>query len=417
MIIISGAGISGLSLGLTCHQLGIPFQIFEKSQKIKPLGVGINIQPTAVRELAAMGLLNELEATGVKTRELAFFTKLGLEIWSEPRGLEAGYDFPQFSIHRGELQMLLYRTLINRCGTDTIKLGYEVIKSQTKQNKVHVSIMDNAGKLSEISGDLCIAADGINSVLRRQLYPGEGPPLWKGVILWRGTSKSKPFRSGATMAMIGHATQRIVAYPISTPDRNGNVIINWICERKSEDTKLIQENNWNKSVKFNKFLPYFETWSYDWFDFPNMVRSSNTVLEYPMVDRNPVDNWVDGLTLLIGDAAHPTYPTGSNGGTQAILDARSLGKALIEYGSTKTALHHFQEQTLKSSNSVVLASRKSGPDTILQIVEERCGGMFETLDSVISQQELSKHSANFKSLVGLSVTQFNKQSSLLGAYL
>nr|MBC8410290.1 FAD-dependent monooxygenase [Paracoccaceae bacterium] len=172
MIIISGAGISGLSLGLTCHQLGIPFQIFEKSQKIKPLGVGINIQPTAVRELAAMGLLNELEATGVKTRELAFFTKLGLEIWSELRGLEAGYDFPQFSIHRGELQMLLYRTLINRCGTDTIKLGYEVIKSQTKQNKVHVSIMDNAGKLSEISGDLCIAADGINSVLRRQLYPG-----------------------------------------------------------------------------------------------------------------------------------------------------------------------------------------------------------------------------------------------------
>ncbi|MDA1237793.1 MAG: flavin-dependent oxidoreductase [Proteobacteria bacterium] len=417
MIIISGAGIAGLSLGLTCHQLGIPFQIFEKAQQLEPLGVGINIQPTAVRELEAMGLLKELETIGVKTRELAFFTKRGLEIWSEPRGLEAGYNYPQFSVHRGKLQMLLYRALIKRCGRDIVKLGCKITETKTKGNKISISVIDQTNKLSKVEANLCIAADGINSTLREQMYPDEGSPRWEGVILWRGTSKSKPFRTGATMAMIGHATQRIVAYPISPPDRTGNVIINWICERKLENTNSTHENDWNKSVEYNKFLPYFKNWSYDWFDFPKMVQSSSKVLEYPMVDRDPVDNWVNGLTLLIGDAAHPAYPTGSNGGTQAILDARNLGRALIELGATEAAIIKFQERTLEGSNRIVLANRESGPDAILQVVEERCGGTFDTLDTVITRTELSEHSAKFKSLVGLSVEQFNKQPSILGAYL
>ena len=417
MIIIAGAGIAGLSLGLTCHQLGLPFKIFEKALRVKPLGVGINIQPTATRELVALNLLEGLESIGVKTRELSFFTKTGLEIWSEPRGLDAGYFYPQFSVHRGYLQLLLYNTLIERCGEEVVQLGSSVTHCLTVNRKVQVSLVDTSGKRKTIEGSICIGADGINSSLRKQLYPLEGPPSWKGITLWRGTSITKPFRSGATMAMIGHASQRIVAYPISSPDHCGNVVMNWICERKLESSQTPSKTDWSKSVDYTKFLPFFKSWSYDWFNFPEMVQNSKEVLEYPMVDRDPVDNWQDERMLLIADAAHPAYPTGSNGATQAILDARELGKALIKFGQNPTALTKFQQKTMESSNQIILANRKSGPDAILQIVEDRCEGIFENLHDVISHEELSNHSTKFKSLIGLSIDKFNEQTSILGEYL
>jgi 5-methylphenazine-1-carboxylate 1-monooxygenase len=406
-VLIAGAGIAGLSLGLTLHQIGVPFRIFEAAQSIKPLGVGINLQPTAVRELMDLGLGGMLDRVGLRTRDYGFYTRTGREIWTEPRGQEAGYRWPQYSVHRGLLQMALYEALIDRAGAEVVVTGQRVTGFRNGGGGAAL-LLDRMDGPTEITGDLVIAADGIHSAIRARMQPGEGAPVWGGAILWRGTTLARPFLSGASMVLAGHDTQRIVAYPISKPDpETGLATINWIAERSVDPSAGWRREDWNRAADVAEFLPFFEGWKFDWLDVPALIRGADKVYEYPMVDRDPIDSWTEGHATLIGDAAHATYPVGSNGASQAILDARILGAKLQEHGVTAEALRAYENEVRPAVNKVVLANRGSGPDAIMQMVEDRCGGVFQRIEDVISKQELAAHAAKYKKLAGLSIDDLN----------
>lgn len=409
-ILIAGAGIAGLTLGLTLHQIGVPFRIFEAVDRLKPLGVGINLQPNAVRELFDLGLERDLEAIGVSTQSLGFYTKTGLEIWTEPRGIAAGYHWPQYSVHRGQLQMMLYDALVARAGGDCVIPGHRA--TGVSGTTLH---LDTAhGPLTE-EGHLIVAADGIHSALRQQMYPDEGPPVWGGAILWRGTTMTRPFLGGADMILAGHDTLRMVAYPITRSDpATGLVTINWIAERRVDPAAGWRKEDWNRHADLEDFLPAFENWRFDWLDVPGLIRGAETVFEYPMVDRDPVACWTDGPVTLMGDAAHPTYPVGSNGASQAIVDARTLGAFVLAKGVTPDALVAYEERVRPRTTTVTLANRGSGPDAILQLVEDRCGGSFDDIETVIPRTALAAHADKYKSLAGFGVDALNAQPPLIG---
>ncbi len=414
-VLIAGAGIAGLSLGLTLHQIGIPFRIYEAVRTIRPLGVGINIQPNAVRELYALGLEEALGEVGVKTRSYGFYTKHGLEIWNEPRGTWAGYNWPQYSVHRGKLQMMLYDALIARAGADCIVTGYRATGFENGEGTATLHLRDQNGAPQRVEGDLVIAADGIHSAIRAQMVPDEGPPIWGGVILWRGTTEAEPFFGGEAMALCGHATQRLVAYPITYPDpETGLATINWITELKFEPDDSWRKEDWNRAADIDEFLPQFEDWVFDWLNVPALVRGAEQVLEYPMVDRDPLKRWTDGRVTLMGDAAHPTYPVGSNGASQAIVDARVIGAKLLEHGLTPNALRAYEAEMRPLTEKVIRANRGGGgPDAILQMVEDRCGGRFNAISDVIPKEDLAAHAAKYKDLAGFSIEALNQRPDLI----
>ncbi len=414
-VLIAGGGIAGLTLGLTLHQIGVPFRIYEATRAIRPMGVGINIQPNAVRELFDLGLAHELDRIGIKTRQYGFYSKHGLTIWEESRGHWAGYAWPQYSVHRGKLQMLLYETLIQRAGTDCIVTGQRATSFETTGTGAILSLenVDTGGQHS-VTGTLIVAADGIHSAIRAQMRPDEGPPIWGGAILWRATSQARPFFGGGAMALTGHDTQRVVAYPISEADpESGLVTLNWIAELRGDPSRGWNKEDWNRAASIADFLPQFESWNFDWLDVPSLIKSADQVFEYPMVDRDPLGQWTDGHVTLIGDAAHPTYPVGSNGASQAIIDARIIGAALLEHGLTNSALLEYENQMRPLTTAVINANRGSGPDAILQKVEDLCGGQFDDISEVIPREELAAHAEHYKQLAGFSVDALNAKPRLI----
>lgn len=409
-ILIAGAGIAGLTLGLTLHQIRVPFRIYEAVRRLKPMGVGINLQPNAVRELFDLGLKDALAGIGVSTQSLGFYSKTGREIWTEPRGTAAGYHWPQFSVHRGHLQMLLYETLISRAGPDCVVTGHRAVGFSGDR-----LTLETASGPSDAKAELIVGADGIHSALRRQIAPEEGPPVWGGAILWRGTTLAAPFLGGAGMVLAGHDRQRLVAYPITHPDpETGQGVINWIAELRVDPAQGWRKEDWNRAADLDDFLPAFEGWRFDWLDIPALIRGAEAVYEYPMVDRDPIAHWTQGPVTLMGDAAHPTYPVGSNGASQAIVDARTLGACLMAHGTTPDALIAYEALIRPRTTKVTLANRGTGPDAILQWVEDRCGGQFDDIDTVIPQAELAAHSAKYKSLAGFDVEALNAQPALIG---
>lgn len=406
-VLIAGGGIAGLTLGLTLDQIGVPFRIFESATEIRPLGVGINLQPNAVRELIALGLARDLDAIGVRTTQLGFYSKLGKTIWEEPRGEWAGYDWPQYSIHRGKLQMLLFETLLERAGTGCIITGARA-KGYTGQ-----TLLLEDGR--RFDGSLIIGADGIHSNLRAQMYPDEGAPIWNGRILWRGTTKAPAFAGGGAMAMIGHDQLRFVAYPISDPhSTSGEVTLNWIAEKQFDPTQTWQREDWNRPANRQDFLPLFQDWRFDWIDVPALITGADAVFEYPMVDRDPLPNWQDGHVSLMGDAAHPTYPVGSNGASQAIVDARVIGAEILHHGQSAAALSAYELRMRPLATEIGLTNRRGGgPDAILQRVEDLCGGDFDVIDSVIARKELAAHADRYKSISGFSIAELNAMPPII----
>ncbi len=402
-------------MALSCQQVGLPFRIFEQSTKIEPLGVGINLQPHAVRELIELGLQNELDEFGVRTTHVAYFSKLGGEIWSEPRGTDAGYIWPQYSVHRGKLQTMLHRALVERTRADIVETGCTLTGFEQDLDSVTAtcSSRENSSEF-EVVGDVLIGCDGIHSAVRKQFFPNEGPPVWGGAILWRGTTTAKPFLDGATMAMVGHEFQKFVTYPISNVDpHSGEMLINWIAELKYDPDKVWNKEDWNRPGILEDFLPEFESWKFDWLDIPQLIRDNNAVYEFPMVDRDPLDNWTTGRVSLLGDAAHAMYPIGSNGATQGIVDARILVRELLEKGSDNTALEAYEAERRPITSKIVLANRGNGPDQIMQIVEEKCGGAFDDIHEVLSQQELEDRASKYKHLTGFDVDTLNAQASII----
>lgn len=409
-VAIAGAGIAGLTLGLTLHQIGVPFRIYEAVRRLKPMGVGINLQPNAVRELIDLGLEDDLTWIGVATQSLGFYSKTGREIWTEPRGTAAGYHWPQFSVHRGHLQMLLYDRLIARAGIDCVVTGHRATGFSAA--RLHMETVDGP---VDAKARLIVAADGIHSALRHQMYPEEGPPIWGGAVLWRGTTQAALFLGGADMILAGHDSQRFVAYPITPPDpRTGQATINWIAELRIDPAQGWRKEDWNRQANLAEFLPAFEAWRFEWLDVPALIRGAEAVYEYPMVDRDPLDRWTLGPVTLMGDAAHPTYPVGSNGASQAIIDARTLGACLKEHGIAEKALLAYEAAIRPRTTAVTLANRGAGPDAILQLVEDRCGGEFDDIETVVPRAELAAHSAKYKSLAGFDVAALNAQPPLIG---
>ena len=408
-IAIVGAGIGGLTAALSLHAAGFAVRVFEAVPELRPLGVGINLLPHAVRELEELGLRAELEAAGVACAELAYYTKRGQRIWAEPRGVRAGYRWPQISIHRGVLQMALYDAARARLGAERIELGARLASFASAPGRgVRARFGDR-----DVQARLLVAADGIHSTARRAFYPHEGAPRWNGAILWRGVAEAEPLLDGRTMIMAGHTRQKFVAYPIRAP-RDGRQTINFVAELRREDGgALAEREDWSKPGRLADFLPEFEAWRFGWLDVPALVRAAAEVWVYPMIDRDPLPRWSNGCVTLLGDAAHPMYPIGSNGASQAILDARVLTGCLRHHdGDPERALARYDEIRRAATSEVVLANRAQGPEAALQLVEDRAPDGFARVEDVVSQAELAAIAERYKRLAGFSVAELNARESL-----
>ena len=415
-VLIAGGGIGGLTLALSLHQIGVPAKVFESVPELKPLGVGINVLPHAVRELIELGLHERLDAAAVATRELAYFSKRGRPIWSEPRGLEAGYKWPQFSIHRGRLQQILFEAAIERLGTQNILTSHHLSGWTETPNGIRASFVDKATGIAagDYDGAVLIAADGIHSAARERLYPNEGLPIWNGRILWRGVTTAKPFLSGRTMIMAGHEMLKFVCYPISKQaDRDGKLQINWIAERHMPPTYQWRREDYNRTAHMDEFLPWFADWKFDWLDVPGLIRNASHAFEYPLVDRDPIPQWTFGRVTLLGDAAHPMYPVGSNGASQAILDARVLTREILAHGVSDAALKAYEAERRPATSELVLLNRRNGPDQVMQLVEERAPDGFSEVTDVLSRQELEEIAANYKRVAGFQVEGLNAKPPIV----
>ena len=409
-VIIAGGGIGGLTLALTLHQIGVPFLVLEKSRTMRPLGVGINIQPNAVRELFDLGLTSEiLDTIGVSAKEWALVGLNGKEVYAEKRGLDAGYKWPQFAAHRGELLMLLYRTLIERAGAESVMLDAKVVKYlKQPAGEVDVSVRGSDGSRFQISGSLLIGADGIHSAVRAQMHPDQPPIHWGGAIMWRGTVRTKPLRTESSFIGLGTHQHRMVIYPISKPEADGTVLTNWIAELTIDRNEGWFEDSWFKEVPIESFAHHFEGFRYDWLDVPSMLNESECGYMNPMIDRDPVVTWIDGPVALMGDAAHAMYPTGSNGASQAIVDARVIGAAILTQGLTPDALKSYDDQLCKKVSELVLRNRSAGPFGLLDILNDRCGGVFENIEAVISLEERNEFMSKYKTAAGFAIEALNE---------
>ena len=415
-VLIIGGGIAGLTTALSLHQIGVDCRVFESVATIEPLGVGINTLPHAVRELTELGLLDRLAATGIPTAELAYFSRRGQPIWREPRGREAGYNWPQFSIHRGELQMILLEAARERLGPDRIMTGHHLARWEETATGVRTWFTDRrtGADLGSAEGSLLVAADGIHSTVRASLYPNEGPPIWNGAILWRGVTRAKPFLTGRSMIMAGHEFQKFVAYPISRAALDqGEAVINWIAERKFRPDQAWRREDWNRAGQLDDFLPQFESWRFDWLDVPAVIRGAERCFEYPMVDRDPLDRWTFGRVTLLGDAAHAMYPIGSNGASQGILDARVLAREILRLGPTTAALEAYEAERRPATARIVLANRGNGPEQVMQLVEQRAPDGYARIEDVLTPAELEGTAAAYKQVAGFDKDALNARAPIV----
>jgi 5-methylphenazine-1-carboxylate 1-monooxygenase len=414
-VIVIGGGISGLTMALSLHQVGIPVCVYEAVREVAPLGVGINLQPNAVRELTELGLGEALAAIGTATQSLAFFNKFGQLVWREPRGRAAGFNWPQYSVHRGRLQVMLAAAARARLGDDHLRTGCSFERFESRGDKIVARLIDrrNNGDIIEDEADVLIGADGIHSAVRRQLYPGEGEPSFAGQILWRAATETAPFLGGATMAIAGHFHQRIIAYPIgAAASGSGKLLTNWIAQM-TVATEAPPREDWNRKVAADRFLGSFANWRFDWLDFPRLVAETAEIFEFPLVDRHPVGQWSFGRVTLIGDAAHPMQPTGSQAGSQAIVDARMLTAELIANADPIAALAHYDRIRRPVMNDITLRNRNFGPEAAMQLAEERAPNGFKAIEDVIPRDELERISSSFQLAAGLDPATVNDRPALV----
>jgi len=407
-VIIAGGGIGGLTMALTLHQIGVPCSVIEAAREMRPIGVGINIQPNAVRELFDLGInSNDLDTVGLPAREWALVGLNGKEVYTESRGLEAGYKWPQYATHRGELHMLLYRKVIERLGENAVVLGTKVTGYEFQNDKVNVNVRRPNGRQGKEHGRLLIGADGIHSTIRAQMHPDQPPIHWGGSIMWRGTVRAAPLRTESSFIGLGTHRHRMVIYPISKPDATGKSLINWIAEVTVDKNDGWQHEDWFRPAKVEDFLHHFKDFKYNWLDVPAMLNQAECVFENPMIDRDPISSWVDGPVCLMGDAAHAMYPTGSNGASQAIIDARTIGAKILKTGVTADALTSYNNQLCGPISELVLRNRGAGPFGLLNLLNDRCGGVFENIEDVIPLSERTEFMAKYKAAAGFAIDQLN----------
>lgn len=394
-VLIAGGGIGGLVLALSLHAAGIGAVVHEQAEEIRPLGVGINLLPHAMRELTELGLGARVEEAGIATRELVYANRFGQEIWAEPRGRAAGYDWPQVSIHRGRLHLLLLAAVRERLGAAAVVTGACMAGFEQDEGGVTLRLADGRSA----RGDVLVAADGIHSVARSVLYPAEGPPLWNGSVLWRATGIAPPFLTGATMAQIGTRDCKFVVYPIAAmPD--GQRLTNWIAERRMPAKRGFPREDWNRRGRVADFLLWFADWRFGWLDVPALIGSAEAVFEFPMVDRDPLPRWSHGRVTLLGDAAHPLYPIGSNGASQAVLDARVLARELAVRAGPVAALAEYDAARRPATAALLRTTREDGPDVVLDLAARRAPEGFADIEAVLPLAERAAIARRYKQVAG-----------------
>ncbi len=411
-VMIVGAGIGGLVLALSLHQIGVNCRIYESVTELKPLGAGINLLPHAVRELDELGLIPALDAVGIRTKDASYFNHHGQLIYTELAGQAAGYAWPQFSIHRGDLQMLLLKAVKERLGEDSVVTGHRFKRVEQNDKRVTAHFIGvNGEELPSASASIMVGCDGISSTVRKQFYPTEGDPVYSGLTIWRGVTPFKPFLSGADTIRLGWMTVgKLMVYPIrNNIDDQGNQLMNWVATLERPKPT---EYDWNSQAKLEDFFEPFSKWKFDWLDVPKLLSQTEKYLMYPMVDRDPVPTWTFGKVTLLGDSAHPMYPRGSNGAGQSILDARYLAGCLKRRGVTEDALQEYDKERVQATAKVVLMNRANPPDTVLRVVFERSGGKpFNKIEDVITKAELQDILDQYKAVAGFEIEKLRTRAS------
>lgn len=405
-VIIVGAGISGLTTALTLHGAGCRVRVFESVRELRPLGVGINLLPHSAAELIKLGLKDALDATAILTGSLRYHAKDGKTIWSESRGLDAGYPCPQYSIHRGQLQMILLEAVRSRLGAGAVVTGRAFLSAEQDADGVTARFghAETGQALDTVRADCLIGADGIMSTVRASFYPEEGNPVYAGQVLWRGVTVSAPFADGRTMVMVGNDERKAVIYPIGWVD-GSRQLINWIAELAVEKELPANKGDWNRPGDRADFLDRFLDWRFDWLDIPGLFERADACWEFPMVDRNPVDRWSFGRITLLGDAAHAMRPNGSNGASQGVLDAVALARALAGTPDVAAALEAYQDERLGPTRALTLTNRNTGPEIVLRLVEERCPEGFDDIHDHFTPAELQEIADSYKRVAGFSREQ------------
>lgn len=409
--IIAGGGVGGLVTALMLHARGIDCEVFEQADVIRELGVGINTLPHAIKELAEVGLLERLDAIAIRTYELFYTNRFGQEIWREPRGLDAGYDIPQFSIHRGRLQGVIYQAVRARLGESRIHLNCRLGSFSEDEGGVTAYFFDRSGAHRLTArGDVLIGADGIHSMVRDTLYPKEGAPTWNGLMLWRGAIDWPAFLTGRSMIVAGGLAAKLVIYPIAEGSRADKRLTNWAVVGRVGDgaTPIPQKNDWSRPGRFEDLMPHVQRFRIPFVDARALIEGTPEFWEYPMCDRDPLPRWSFGRVTLLGDAAHPMYPVGSNGASQAILDARCLADRLKDADNPIHALWLYEQARLPSTADIVRMNRKGGPEGVIDAVEARAPEGFSNIDDILSFEQRKAIVRGYASAAGFTREQVNK---------
>jgi 5-methylphenazine-1-carboxylate 1-monooxygenase len=407
-VVIVGAGIGGLALALMLKARGIGCQIYEAADKIRELGVGINVLPHAIAELAELGLLPRLDEVAIRTRELIYANRFGQEIWREPRGMDAGYQVPQFSIHRGHLQAVLREAVRQRLGRTAVRCGHTFRSVTQDEGAVKARFTDAAGSRLTVAGDVLVGCDGIHSAVRRQLYPRDGGLKWNGVLMWRGATLAKGFLDGRTMIVGGGFNNKLVLYPIAR-GKGGKQLINWVVTYRMGDgsNPPPRREDWNRRGVLAEVLPHVARFRTPHVDLVKLVRAAPAFYEYPMADKDPLPRWTHGRVTLLGDAAHPMYPVGSNGASQAILDARCLADRLVAAEHGRAALAAYEVQRLPTTAEIVRNNRRGGPEGVIDEVERRAPDGFSDIEDVLSHAQREAIVKGYAQLAGFAKEQVN----------
>jgi 2-polyprenyl-6-methoxyphenol hydroxylase-like FAD-dependent oxidoreductase len=408
--IIVGGGIGGLTAALMLHSRGIACEVYEQADTIRELGVGINTLPHAIKELAEIGLLDGLDRAGIRTYELFYMNRTGQEIWREPRGTDAGFEYPQFSIHRGRLQAVIYDAACARLGMTRIFTGHRLGSFTQDEGGVTAYFFDRHGSHRVTAhGDILIGADGIHSLVRETLYPDEGPARWNGSILWRGAIPWPKFLTGRSMVIAGGMAGKLVVYPIGDGDSEERPLTNWaVLVKVGEGGVPPRKEDWSRAGKREDLMPHVQRFNIPFVDAKALIEATPEFWEYPMCDRDPLPHWSHGRVTLLGDAAHPMYPVGSNGASQAILDARCLADRLKEAELPQQALWAYERERLPMTADIVRSNRSGGPEGVIDAVEQRAPDGFADIDSVLSYEDRKAIVRGYAAKAGFAKEQVNK---------